>query len=277
LLQASIKGSSESFERLVSKYQSLVCSITYSATGDIEKSEELAQETFVRAWKNLAQLKDQTRFKFWLCSIAKSTIKNYFRYQMRGHFTKPGNDMFGDGKPTGSVEYDFTVGRIEGGVSDRPLDLGNIPAEVRKDLKLGDTAPDFEFKSIDGKIAKLSDYRGKFVLLDFWHRQWREDARVGLEEMGRIYQQFGGLDKLVIISVTSGSVTPPELMKQYIEYFNMEWISAVCRDEDEYYRVNKRYLSGVYPARFLVGPDAEVLGVNLKGKDLIETLNLISE
>jgi RNA polymerase sigma factor (sigma-70 family) len=83
LLQSSIQGSNEAFERLVRKYQSLVCAITYSATGDIEKSEELAQETFVRAWKNLTQLRDQSRFKFWLCSIAKSTIKNYFRDRNR--------------------------------------------------------------------------------------------------------------------------------------------------------------------------------------------------
>jgi RNA polymerase sigma factor (sigma-70 family) len=90
LLQASIKGSSEAFEGLVRKYQSLVCAITYSATGDIEKSEELAQETFVRAWKNLKQLRDQSRFKFWLCSIAKSTIKNYFRNRKRDIIHKAG-------------------------------------------------------------------------------------------------------------------------------------------------------------------------------------------
>jgi len=90
LLQASIKGSSDDFERLVTKYQSLVCAITYSATGDIEKSEELAQETFVRAWKNLTQLRDQTRFKFWLCSIAKSTIKNHFRDRKRDIISKAG-------------------------------------------------------------------------------------------------------------------------------------------------------------------------------------------
>lgn len=90
LLQASIKGSNEAFEKLVCKYQSLVCAITYSATGDIEKSEELAQETFVRAWKNLAQLKDQSRFKNWLCSIAKSAIKNYFRNRKRDIIHKAG-------------------------------------------------------------------------------------------------------------------------------------------------------------------------------------------
>ncbi len=55
--------------QIVKKYQSLVCAITFSGTGRTDISEELAQETFVRAWKNLTQLRDQTRFKFWLWNL----------------------------------------------------------------------------------------------------------------------------------------------------------------------------------------------------------------
>ncbi|MSR74446.1 MAG: redoxin domain-containing protein [Planctomycetes bacterium] len=35
-------------------------------------------------------------------------------------------------------------------------------------LKLGDTPPDFETTDVDGVAFKLSDYRGKVVVLDFW-------------------------------------------------------------------------------------------------------------
>ncbi|HUW21015.1 MAG TPA: sigma-70 family RNA polymerase sigma factor [Sedimentisphaerales bacterium] len=83
LLRASLNGSSDAFEAIVRKYQSLICAITYSATGDLDKSEELAQQAFVNAWKNLAQLKDLASFRTWLCSIARSIIRNYFRSQKR--------------------------------------------------------------------------------------------------------------------------------------------------------------------------------------------------
>ena len=63
LLQACLKGSNEAFEAVVRKYQSLICAITYSAVGNLQESEELAQETFISAWKNLAQLKDVTKFR----------------------------------------------------------------------------------------------------------------------------------------------------------------------------------------------------------------------
>ncbi|MBW8036305.1 MAG: sigma-70 family RNA polymerase sigma factor, partial [Planctomycetes bacterium] len=83
LLQASINGNSAAFESIVRKYQNLVCAITYSATSSVEKSEELAQETFVQAWKNLKQLRDLSSFKSWLCSIAKTIVKNHFKSQKR--------------------------------------------------------------------------------------------------------------------------------------------------------------------------------------------------
>jgi len=72
LVEQSIGGNKEAFGVLVDRYQSLICAVTYSATGSIERSEELAQEAFLRAWKNLAQLKDLSRFRAWLCTIARN-------------------------------------------------------------------------------------------------------------------------------------------------------------------------------------------------------------
>jgi len=72
LVEQSIGGDTEAFGVLVDRYQSLICAVTYSATGSIERSEELAQEAFLRAWKNLSQLEDVTRFRAWLCTIARN-------------------------------------------------------------------------------------------------------------------------------------------------------------------------------------------------------------
>ncbi len=83
-LQASLRGDSHAFGHLVTEYQSLVCAITYSATGNAAQSEELAQEVFLKAWKHLSQLKDLSRFRPWLCRIARTTVKNWFRTRKRG-------------------------------------------------------------------------------------------------------------------------------------------------------------------------------------------------
>lgn len=82
-LKASLRGDTAAFERIVAQYQSLVCSITLGATGRLEASEELAQETFLRAWKSLGQLKELDKFRSWLCTIARNCVQNYLRDQKR--------------------------------------------------------------------------------------------------------------------------------------------------------------------------------------------------
>lgn len=79
LLQAAMDGNSAAFEQIVEKYQSLVCAITFSGTGRVDISEELAQETFLSAWKNLRQLKELNGFRPWLCTIARNILNNYYR------------------------------------------------------------------------------------------------------------------------------------------------------------------------------------------------------
>ena len=83
LLQAIIEGNREAFGSIVERYQSLICGITYSATGDVNKSEELAQETFIRAWKGLAGLKEPGKFRGWLCTIARNVVKTAIRQRNR--------------------------------------------------------------------------------------------------------------------------------------------------------------------------------------------------
>ena len=77
LLQGSVAGNKEAFGAVVRRYQSLVCAVTYSATGDVGTSEELAQETFIRAWRNLSQLDDPRKFRVWLCQIARNLARTW--------------------------------------------------------------------------------------------------------------------------------------------------------------------------------------------------------
>lgn len=83
LVQACRSGDVRAFEVIVSRYQALVCAITYSAVGQRDISEELAQETFIQAWRKLDQLKEPGKFRSWLCSIARSIVCNHIRAQKR--------------------------------------------------------------------------------------------------------------------------------------------------------------------------------------------------
>lgn len=83
LVNASLAGNREAFGQIVARYQSLVCSLAYSATGSLSHSEDLAQDTFLAAWKHLAELREPAKLRAWLCGIARNLISNSLRTQER--------------------------------------------------------------------------------------------------------------------------------------------------------------------------------------------------
>jgi RNA polymerase sigma factor (sigma-70 family) len=83
LVDGTLAGNRDAFSQIVSRYQSLVCSLTYSATGNLGQSEDLAQETFITAWKHLGQLRERDKLRAWLCGIARNRINNFLRREGR--------------------------------------------------------------------------------------------------------------------------------------------------------------------------------------------------
>jgi RNA polymerase sigma factor (sigma-70 family) len=83
LVQLGLDGNRDAFGQLVARYQSPICALAYSACGDISHSEDLAQETFIIAWRKLSDLKEPAKFKSWLYGIARNLINNAFRQQIR--------------------------------------------------------------------------------------------------------------------------------------------------------------------------------------------------
>ena len=72
LIQKSRRGDEVAYGQIVERYQSLACSVAYNRCGDLAMSEDLAQEAFMQAWCKLADLKDVTKFKSWLCTIIRN-------------------------------------------------------------------------------------------------------------------------------------------------------------------------------------------------------------
>lgn len=72
LLAASRRGERAAFAQLVERYQGVVCAVSYSGTGDRSLSEDVAQDTFLAAWRQLDQLREVERLRAWLCGIARN-------------------------------------------------------------------------------------------------------------------------------------------------------------------------------------------------------------
>ncbi len=83
LVSGTLAGNHDAFGQIVSRYQSLICSLAYSATGSLGQSEDLAQETFITAWKHLRHLREHHKLRSWLCGIARNRINNFLRREGR--------------------------------------------------------------------------------------------------------------------------------------------------------------------------------------------------
>lgn len=91
LVAESLGGNRDAFGQMVERYQALICSLAYNATGSLAQSEDLAQETFVLAWKQLRQLREPEKFRPWLCAIARNVISRSGQRQNRepSHHAEP--------------------------------------------------------------------------------------------------------------------------------------------------------------------------------------------
>ena len=64
------EGDPEALGALVERYQRMVHAVTFRMTGSMADAEDLAQETFLRAFRRLDTFRGEARFSSWLCQIA---------------------------------------------------------------------------------------------------------------------------------------------------------------------------------------------------------------
>src|SRR6476620_5142432 len=83
LWQLACDGDREAFGRIVERYQTLVCSIAYSACGVLGTSEDMAQETFITAWHRLKDLREPGKLRQWLCGIVRNIAASTVRRDLR--------------------------------------------------------------------------------------------------------------------------------------------------------------------------------------------------
>jgi RNA polymerase sigma factor (sigma-70 family) len=83
LVNASLNGNRDAFTQIVRRYQGLIASIAYSATGNLTQSEDIAQETFVTAWQHLSSLRERDKLRSWLSGIARRVAANTLRRERR--------------------------------------------------------------------------------------------------------------------------------------------------------------------------------------------------
>ncbi len=79
LVRRAQRGDSDAFADLVRLYQRRVVSVAYRLLGNIEDASDVSQDAFIRAYRNLSQLDDPSRFGGWLMRAVSNLSLNYRR------------------------------------------------------------------------------------------------------------------------------------------------------------------------------------------------------
>lgn len=124
----------------------------------------------------------------------------------------------------------------------------------------GKTAPDFELVSLDGKKVKLSDYRGKAVLLNFW-ATWCSPCKVEMPWLVDFQKKYGS-DGLVVLGVAMDDTETPKISEFAHEMgVNYPILLGTDKVSEEY--GNVQYL----PTSFYIDRDGKFVG---KGVGMLE-------
>lgn len=123
--------------------------------------------------------------------------------------------------------------------------------EAQKRVSVGSIAPDFELNSINGNKVKLSDLKGKFIVIDFWGA-WCFWCMKGVPQMKEYYAKYK--DKVEFIGV---DVRDTEAVwKSTVAKNEMNWVHVMNLTTAD---VPVLYGVSGYPTKFILDPEMHIV------------------
>jgi len=149
----------------------------------------------------------------------------------------------------------------------------------RAELYLGREFPEFSFTDFDGKKHKISDYQGKYVLLDIWGF-WCGPCRKELPYIREANHRFTTRN-LVVLGLNTDQDFTVDSMKKALNENGMNWTHGQFSSVADFLRTGLRVHS--FPTTFLISPEGKILSMgrsdrdepDLRGADLLKSLDKI--
>lgn len=141
-------------------------------------------------------------------------------------------------------------------------------AQNKGNLKIGEKAPDFTLPKANGEMFSLSDYRGQYVLIDFW-ASWCAPCRKENPNVVKNYKQFKDQNFTVFgVSIDEDKAAWLKAVKDD----QLTWEQVIDTDGWQS-KAARLYNVSSIPSNFLVDPEGNIIATNLRGSELERELN----
>ncbi|MBD5172441.1 MAG: TlpA family protein disulfide reductase [Bacteroidales bacterium] len=123
--------------------------------------------------------------------------------------------------------------------------------QARKDEVSSGTiaAPDFSLPDLEGKTVRLSDFKGKWVVLDFWG-SWCGWCVKGFPALKKAYEKYG--DKIVVIGIDCNETE--DAWRAGVKKYDLPWIN-VYNGEDR--AIYEAYGITGFPTKAIINPEGK--------------------
>lgn len=135
-------------------------------------------------------------------------------------------------------------------------------------LKIGETAPDFAIQAPDGKIVRLSDYKGKYVVLDFW-ASWCRDCRADIPTIKAASEKYG---KKGVVFIGISFDEDKETWTKTIEKYELNYVHASELKKWKTTDVSPKYKLDWIPTMYVIDPKGKVVLATVESEKMVEKL-----
>ncbi|MCW3466288.1 TlpA disulfide reductase family protein [Chitinophaga nivalis] len=228
----------------------------YMSAGDAEKNDKTFMAGLTEQYEKIMAARKTTQQQF-----VKDHPKSFFSLEVL-------RDLAGNNMDVAAVEPLYNLLAADLRNSDAGKALGKTIEQERK-LSIGALAPDFTQNDVNDKPVKLSDFKGKYVLLDFW-ASWCGPCRRENPNVVKAYNQYKDKN----FTVLGVSLDQPGK--------KAKWIDAIAADGLTWTQVSdlkfweneaaQSYNVKSIPQNYLIDPAGKIVAKNLRGEALEQKL-----